>query len=61
MRNQRLQSYKENVQNKDMENNETESPLILSVNSPTEIISSDSELFSSLKPSKSHIEYIYED
>lgn len=61
MRNQRLQSYKENVQNKDMENNETESPLILSVNSPTEIISSDSELFSSLKPSKSHTEYIYED
>jgi hypothetical protein len=45
MRNQRLQSYKENVENKDNEINGTESPLVLSVNSPTEIISSDSELF----------------
>ena len=45
MRNQRLQSYKENVENKDNENIGTESPLVLSVNSPTEIISSDSELF----------------
>jgi len=56
MRKQRLQSYKENVQNKDNENNEAESPFLLSVNSPTELVSSDSELFSSMKPSKSDLE-----
>lgn len=56
MRKQRLQSYKENVQNKDNEINEAESPFGLSVNSPTELVSSDSEQFFSMKPSKSDLQ-----